>query len=124
MQKKIEITHTSWNEHQLLLHADATSFSLKEVEASNQMLVDSDHLAFIYKLETATEFIYVSIGENHWTDLKKALDEKKAIVLVVENIALLLTNVEEELTYLIDNIKDNANYGEEMEKKVKEVFVN
>ncbi|WP_096155119.1 MULTISPECIES: UPF0738 family protein [Bacillus] len=124
MQKKINITHTSWNEHQLLLHADPVTFSLKEVEASNQMLVDSDHLAFIYKLETPTEFIHVSIGADHWTDLKKALDEKKAIVLVIENIALLLTNVEEELGYLIENIKDNANYGEEMEKKVTEVFVN
>ena len=122
MQKRIEITHTSWNEQQLLLQADPVSFSLEQVTASNRMLVDSDNLSFIYILETASEFIYVSVKDTYWQDLKKAIEEKKAIVLVVDKVALLLTNIEEELGYLIENIKDNANYGEEMEKRVNDIF--
>ncbi|WP_223700669.1 UPF0738 family protein [Sutcliffiella deserti] len=122
MQKRIEINQTSWNEHQLLLQADPVSFSLEQVTASSQMLVDSDNLAFIYKLETPSEFIYVSIKDTYWEDLNKAMEEKKAVVLLIENIALLLTNVEEELGYLIENIRDNANYGEEMERRVNEIF--
>ncbi|WP_339149657.1 MULTISPECIES: hypothetical protein [unclassified Sutcliffiella] len=122
MQKRIEIKNTSWNEHQLLLEADTVSFPLEQVTASNQMLVDSDNLAFIYKLETATEFIYVSINDDFWMDLKQALEDKKAIVLLVDKLALLLTNIEEELGYLIENIRDNANYGEEMERRVNEIF--
>ncbi|QFT88397.1 hypothetical protein FIU87_07060 [Bacillus sp. THAF10] len=122
MQKRIEITKTSWKEQQLLLEADNAPFSLEGVTASNQMLVDSDNLAFIYKLETASEFIYVSIKDQFWKDMKTALVEKKVVVLVVGDLALLLTNIEEELGYLIDNIRDNANYGEEMERRVNEIF--
>ncbi|WP_078381407.1 UPF0738 family protein [Sutcliffiella halmapala] len=122
MQKRIEIISTSWNEHQLLLQADPVSYSLDQVSASNQMLVDSDNLSFIYKLETPSEFIYVSIRDTYWEALKKAQIEKKAVVLKIQNIALLLTNIEEELGYLIENIRDNANYGEEMEKRVNEIF--
>lgn len=122
MQKRIEITHTSWNEGQLLLQADPVSFSLEQVAASNKMLVDSDNLSFIYILETPSEFIYVSVKDTYWQDLKKAMEEKKAIVLVVDKVALLLTNIEEELGYLLENIKDNANYGEEMEKRVNDIF--
>ncbi|KMJ58162.1 hypothetical protein AB685_09580 [Bacillus sp. LL01] len=122
MQKRIEIKNTSWNEHQLLLEADTVSFPLEQVTASNQMLVDSDNLSFIYKLETATEFIYVSIRDDFWGDLKQALQEKRSVVLVVDKMALLLTDIEEELGYLIENIRDNANYGEEMERRVNEIF--
>lgn len=122
MQKRIEITHTSWNEEQLLLQADSVSFSLEQVAASNKMLVDSDNLSFIYILETPSEFIYVSLKDTYWQNVKKAMEEKKAIVLVVDKVALLLTNIEEELGYLIENIKDNANYGEEMEKRVNDIF--
>lgn len=122
MQKRIEIKETLVNSQQLQLLADEVSFSLEEVQASNQMLVDSDQLSFIYKLETATEFVYVSIPHSFWSAIKNAVEEKKAIVLVVGKIALLLTQFAEELQYLVENIKDNANYGEEMEKKVTEVF--
>jgi hypothetical protein len=122
MQKRIEITNTSWNEHQLLLKAESVSFSLDQVTASNQMLVDSDNLAFIYKLETPAEFIYVSIKDEFWGDIKNALQENKAVVLLVDKVALLLSNIGEEISYLIENIRDNANYGEEMERRVNEIF--
>ncbi|AST90623.1 UPF0738 family protein [Sutcliffiella cohnii] len=122
MQKRIEIKETLVNSQQLQLLADEVAFSLEEVQASNQMLVDSDQLSFIYKLETATEFVYVSISHSFWSAIKNAVEEKKAIVLVVGKIALLLTQFAEELQYLVENIKDNANYGEDMEKKVTEVF--
>ncbi|CAG9622831.1 UPF0738 family protein [Sutcliffiella rhizosphaerae] len=122
MQKRIEIKQSSWNEQQLLLEASPVSFPLDGVIASNQMLVDSDNLAFIYKLETASEFLYVSIKDDYWADINQAIQEKKAVVLVTKDVALLLTNMEEEIDYLIENIRDNANYGEEMEKRVNEIF--
>ena len=36
---------------------------------------------------------------------------------------LELNGFHDELGYLIENIKDNANYGEEMEERVKRIFL-
>jgi hypothetical protein len=37
-------------------------------------------------------------------------------------LTIELTDIHDELSYLLENIKGNANYGEEMEKKVVETF--
>ena len=44
------------------------------------------------------------------------------VYLAAEEQTLELIQLHQELNYLIDNIKDNANYGD-MEEKVKSTFL-
>lgn len=44
------------------------------------------------------------------------------VYLAAEGHSLELIQLHQELHYLIDNIKDNANYGD-MEEKVKSTFL-
>ena len=87
------------------------------------MLVDSDNIAFIYILETEEDFIYVAIPYELWPDMKRVLTEDIPIFLQSGTVELELTNFKEELAYLIENIDGNANYGEQMEQAVKEIFL-
>ncbi|WP_146738237.1 UPF0738 family protein, partial [Bacillus tropicus] len=80
----------------------------------------SDHFAFVYILESADSFEYVIIKEHIWPDLKEALDQRKPAVLEAGGKTVELSGLHEELDYLLENIKDNANYGD-MEEKVKNV---
>ncbi|WP_261132609.1 hypothetical protein [Bacillus sp. Marseille-Q3570] len=90
---------------------------------SEQVLVDSDALSFIYILETADSFIYVSFPKEQWHALKTVITEKKDAFLRLSNHEpLSLKGLKGELEYLIDNISGNANYGNEMMKSVEEIF--
>ena len=86
------------------------------------MLVDSDALAFVYILETDDRFLYVIIPKQWWPELKAAFAEGEPIWLESEGMALELEQFGEELAYLLENIRDNANYGETFEQAVQEVF--
>ncbi|KXZ13550.1 hypothetical protein AXI59_05080 [Bacillus nakamurai] len=121
MQKRIEIQNASLSEDGLRLECgeDVSGAGRK---ASGQMLVDSDHFAFVYILESADSFEYVIIKENVWPALKEALDQRKPAILEAGDETVELSGLHEELDYLLENIKDNANYGE-MEEKVKRVFL-
>ncbi len=48
---------------------------------------------------------------------------KIPVLLEAGDQTIELAGLHEELEYLLENIKDNANYGEEMEEKVKRVFL-
>lgn len=52
-----------------------------------------------------------------------AYAQKIPVVLEAGDQTIELAGLHEELEYLLENIKDNANYGEEMEGKVKRVFL-
>ncbi|MBT2573806.1 hypothetical protein J7E26_07555 [Bacillus sp. ISL-51] len=121
MQKRIEIQNASLSEDGLRLECgeDVSGAGRK---ASGQMLVDSDHFAFVYILESADSFEYVIIKENVWPSLKEARDQRKPAILMAGDETVELSGLHEELDYLLENIKDNANYGE-MEEKVKRVFL-
>lgn len=80
MQKRIEIQNASLTEDALRLKC-GEDLSGAERKASGQMLVDSDHFAFVYILESADSFEYVIIKEHIWPDLKEALDQRKPAVL-------------------------------------------
>ncbi len=121
MQKRIEIQNASLTEDALRLKC-GEDLSGAERKASGQMLVDSDHFAFVYILESADSFEYVIIKEHIWPDLKEALDQRKPAVLEAGGKTVELSELHEELDYLLENIKDNANYGD-MEEKVKSVFL-
>jgi hypothetical protein len=123
MHKKLVVEKVERKDRQLYLINDHPPFSLEEARPKDHMLVDSDHLSFIYILETDEDFIYVAIPYEFWRDVKQALAEEAAVVLKSGGLELELTSFKEELTYLIENIDGNANYGEQMEQAVKEIFL-
>lgn len=96
--------------------------SVSQLQATGRMLVDSDNLAFIYILEYEDQYIYMSIPHHVWADLKQVDREGNIVKLNVNNEQVELTSFKEELAYLIENIKGNANYGDEMVEKIEAVF--
>ncbi|BDG79455.1 hypothetical protein BJH90_15640 [Bacillus halotolerans] len=122
MQNRIEILNATLSDDELRLTCE-TEGNEAERKPSGQMLVDSDNIAFVYILELADSFEYVMIKEHIWPELKQAHDQRKPIVLEAGKESIELSGLYEELEYLLENIKDNANYGEEMEEKVKRVFL-
>ena len=76
----------------------------------------------VYILETEESFTYLILGEHTWAPLKEAMNREIPVYLAAEEQTLELIQLHQELNYLIDNIKDNANYGD-MEEKVKSTFL-
>ncbi|WLD94927.1 hypothetical protein [Alkalihalobacillus sp. AL-G] len=96
-----------------------------ELQPSGQVLVDSDSQSFIYILDSSDDFVYVSFSKEHWGALKDIIDKSKEVKLETPNHpTLVLECFKPELEYLIENIKGNANYGNEMMKSVESVFFN
>ncbi|MEH7385040.1 hypothetical protein V7147_06450 [Bacillus sp. JJ1521] len=123
MQKRIEISHFNYSKNRLELRADHTDFDKDGLRASGQMLVDSDSLAFIYKLENEQEFIYVSLPSAVWPSLKNVISEKQQVILHLEDNELELVDIIPELEYLLQNIEGNANYGDGMVELVEKTFL-
>ncbi|MCA1031085.1 hypothetical protein LCL95_08630 [Bacillus timonensis] len=122
MQKHIQIQSIQKEAEQIILVAESSIENKNELKATGHMLVDSDSLAFIYKLETETEFVYVNLPHTMWDVLKEVKDHRPEVFLQVEDKEILLEDIAEELDYLIDNIEGNANYGDEMVNTVEEYF--
>jgi hypothetical protein len=122
MNKRIELTKAMIDNNSLILHPESNSIEIHGLQAKGQMLVDSDKLAFIYILETADEFVYAGLPHTIWTELREAKDKGLKVILKIKEQSLELIDLFDELDYLLENIKGNANYGEEMEKKVVELF--
>jgi len=121
MKQKWKITESIVRENELVFQLQENA-NLENTMASGQMLVDSDSLAFIYLLEKENEYVYLEIPEIMWKDCKVALEANNAFFIKALNGELLLENFKEELEYLIENIRGNGNYGEDMEKAVSSVF--
>ncbi|MDQ0224144.1 UPF0738 family protein [Metabacillus niabensis] len=123
MNKRIDVKEAVLEANRLILHTEDSLSEIKgSMNAKGQMLVDSDQLAFIYLLETDEDFIYAGLPHTIWSKLKEALDKSLPVLLKINDSEVELVQIIDELQYLIDNIKGNANYGEEMETKVTEVF--
>ncbi len=124
MNTRIELVKTKIENSTLLLEPTEVSSKLEQsvLRAQGQMLVDSDHLAFIYILESDDEFVYASLPHQIWPQLKEALDKDYQVYMELNEQQIELENLLEELRYLLENIKDNANYGDELESKVVELF--
>lgn len=121
MQNRIEITEANLRNDRLVLTSEINDGA--ERKPAGHMLTDSDHFAFVYILEQDESFEYVILNEGIWSDLKAALDAGLPVFLHIGNTELELNGFHDELGYLIENIKDNANYGEEMEERVKRIFL-
>ncbi|CAN2252922.1 hypothetical protein [Bacillus vallismortis] len=122
MQNRIEILNATLSDDQLRLVCE-TEGNEAERKPSGQMLVDSDNFAFVYILELADSFEYAIIKEHMWPELKQAHAQRIPVVLEAGDKSIELAGLHKELEYLLENIKDNVNYGEEMEDKVKSVFL-
>jgi hypothetical protein len=123
MQKKMYIKSVQKEEHALILCAEQPEFPLEHLRARNHVLVDSDQLAFLYILENDDEFVYVSIPHTVWNEVKDALTSDEKVFVRSGEWKMELENLKEELDYLILNIEGNSNYGEELVRKVEEIFL-
>ncbi|MDM5153845.1 hypothetical protein QUF88_08385 [Bacillus sp. DX1.1] len=123
MQNKIQVKSVEERENALIFCAENTEIRVEELTVRNHVLVDSDHLSFLYILEDESAFIYVSIPHTCWEAMHDAMKNDKKIFVRVNNIEIELEQLKEEVAYLIGNIEGNANYGEELEAAVKKVFL-
>jgi hypothetical protein len=123
MNKRIELTEATIENNRLILQPASLLIEVEALKANGQMLVDSDQLSFIYILESADEFVYAGLPHTIWTKLKEAKDKDLPVILQINENEIELTDLVPELNYLLENIKGNANYGDEMENKVVEVFL-
>ena len=122
MSEKLMInTINIMNETEIQLEIDS-NISLDNCKASGQMLVDSDGLSFVYLLEKEETYTYILIPHKVWKDVKRALTEQLPVFLTNQGERLFLTQFHEELSYLIENIKGNSNYGDKMVTEVEAVF--
>ena len=122
MNKKFTIQNVILKENNRVLLEIEKDQSLNEFKASGRMLVDSDNLSFIYLLEKDDHYTYIALPDTVWTDMKVAITESLPVVITNGSEEIQLTQFREELTYLIENIKGNSNYGELMVSKVEVVF--
>jgi hypothetical protein len=121
MKKMMPVMSAVIENKTLILNVEKTN-SLDNVIPKEQMLVDSDQFSFVYILEIKEEYTYLVLTSKIWYLLKEAIDQKLPIVLSNQKNELPLPMFFEELTYLIENIKGNSNYGEEMVEKVESTF--
>ncbi|WP_257349130.1 hypothetical protein [Pseudalkalibacillus decolorationis] len=125
MTTRLEVNSTSKHDGYIQFNCNSDELNRDiELHPSEQVLVDSDTLAFIYILDTPNDFVYVSFPKEHWGELKDAINQSKETRLHLTNHPdLSLEGLKPELEYLIENIKGNANYGNEMMKSVESVFL-
>jgi hypothetical protein len=119
MRKSLSIISANIDNNHLYLE---TTESIKSLQPSGQILVDSDHFSFIYLMEDNEDYTYIILPEQHWPVLKSAYEQNYSVWLTYQAERTELTNFQEELEYVINNIKGNSNYGEEMVTKVESYF--
>jgi Family of unknown function (UPF0738) len=122
MSEKLVIHRVSVNNQKEIQMEVDQQISLNQYRASGQMLVDSDGLSFVYLLEKEEDYTYIVIPNTVWKELKIALTEQLPVYLSKQSERLLLNQFHEELSYLIENIKGNSNYGEKMVNEVEAIF--
>ncbi|NNU84720.1 hypothetical protein ETC05_13065 [Geobacillus sp. BMUD] len=122
MNEKWIVQRAERKDGRLWLYVDDAVGSLAHVSPKRHMLVDSDALAFAYILETDDHFLYVMVPKPWWPELKAALDAEEPVWLRCGEKTLELEQFHDELSYLLENIRGNANYGEALEQAVQDVF--
>lgn len=122
MRKIVQFKHTTYENGTLYLHTDQADL-LQGTTAAGQIIADSDRYAFVYLAENEEEYVYLYLEESIWDELKKALQDKSAVIAKSDDYSLELDQFTEELNYLVTNIEGNGNYGDEMVKKVESIFL-
>ncbi|MBP2241187.1 hypothetical protein J2Z40_001749 [Cytobacillus eiseniae] len=123
MKKTIKITQAKINNENELMLQSEDSFKISDLNPMEQMLVDSVNLSFIYVVDNKEDYTYIAMPISIWNELKKANETNAPVYISNQTERLLLPGLHEELSYLIENIKGNSNYGEEMVTKVESIFL-
>lgn len=121
MRKFIEAKTDTVTEGEIQFRIEATE-PVEPVKAAGQMITDTDNRAFIYLLDTGSEFMYVQFTEETWTFLAEALQRKEVPLLIWGEQVIPMASFHEELWMLIDNIEGNDNYGEAFYQAVEKAF--
>jgi hypothetical protein len=119
MNKRITINKANLVDSKLYLHA---SESISGLSPTEQILVDSKEISFVYLMENLEGYTYIDMNEPIWPFLKKGLEQQTQVWVLFKDEQVELTNFYEELNELINNIRGNSNYGAEMVTKVEEIF--
>jgi hypothetical protein len=124
MNKRITIENIKWSEGNLHLVAanEEQELEVGSLKGAARVLADSDRLAFIYILESSDEYVYVSISNQFWPELKKVMTDHLSVSLLINDHQINLEGIEEELQELLTNIKGNSNYGDKMVNEVESIF--
>ncbi|MEZ0117004.1 hypothetical protein [Heyndrickxia faecalis] len=124
MRKIIELGQPEWKEGILELHSERPDVSMQHLKPGGQMIVDSDACAFIYLAEDDgdEDYTYLYLPVPVWKEIRTAAFEHKKVVAVSKDGKLELTGLDEELHFLLDNIRGNSNYGKKMLDQVEAVF--
>ncbi len=120
MKKRITILEAIITDNKLILE---TNESINGLIPAEQILVDSTQCSFIYLMEDQEEYTYIVLPETIWPSLKAAQEQELPVKLSTNDDQIELVNFQEELEYIISNIKGNSNYGHEMVTKVEGVFL-
>ncbi|TDM03803.1 hypothetical protein [Macrococcus carouselicus] len=88
-----------------------------ELTATGQMITDSDHFQFVYQLDDGERYQHLRFVEETWPMMHDYKDKEWYLYGTIR-----LDRFTEEFELLLDNIKDNHNYGKEFTEKVEEVF--
>jgi hypothetical protein len=120
MRDRITILSALVTENKLLLEANE---SLHGLIPGEQILVDSEQLAFIYIMENKDDYTYIVLPEQIWPFLKTSQKQKLPICVTFNQEQIELINFHAELEDVISNIQGNLNYGNELVKKVEGIFL-
>ena len=94
-----------------------TDKSTEGLTEAGQMLVDSDNYGFAYILDDGQSYSYLIFVKETWSMLHE--NKGKAIYI---NDDLKLEMFDQELDYILSNIKGNSNYGKDFVAEVEEAF--
>lgn len=118
-----QATKGEFTEDSIIFHINESA-GVAGYSATGNMLVDSDNLSFVYLLDGDEGYTYIRFQEDVWPTLKDVLDNNlKVLVTDQTGETIELVEVKEELDYLVENIKGNSNYGNEMNQAVENVFL-
>lgn len=119
MKRSITILSAYITDDKFLLEAGS---SIEGLIPSGQILVDSDKISFIYLMEDQEDYTYIVLPEQIWVLIKNAFEKKLPVWIKENDREIELINFHEEWEFVINNIKGNSNYGQEMVTKVESIF--
>lgn len=93
-----------------------------QIEPANQVLVDSDAVAFIYLVEEGDGYSYIQFPQTVWSALAQLCKEQNNPYLLLGDREIELHDFVDELQMLLYNIEGNDNYGSHFVEVVEEVF--
>lgn len=122
MRKIIEVKELIINDKGLNITIENEVANINECSEVGTMIADSDQISLLYIIEENEEFVYISIPSRYWNVLKKALDEEKSVFLQNEGNSMPLTQWNDELSFIVQNVEGNLNYGSEFVEQIQNVF--